>query len=56
MFKLTTEEKHQHTNKELYYWQVELLKTFREHNAISQEQYDKSYKDLTEKMGMTEIK
>ncbi len=41
-----------HTNEELYYRQVELLKTFRERNAISQEQYDKSLQDLTVKMGM----
>ncbi len=41
-----------HTNEELYYRQVELLKTFLERNAISQTQYDKSFYDLTEKMGM----
>ena len=37
--------------RDLYNRQVELLKTFLERNAISQEQYDKSYHDLTEKMG-----
>ena len=36
---------------ELYLQQVELLKTFLSHHAISQAQYDKSYHDLTEKMG-----
>ncbi len=41
-----------HTNEELYYKQVELLKTFLERNAISQAQYDKSFHDLTVKMGM----
>lgn len=35
----------------LYLQQVELLKTFLAHHAISQAQYDKSYHDLTEKMG-----
>ncbi len=48
--KETTETKH--TNEELYYRQVELLKTFLERHAISQEQYDKSFHDLTEKMRM----
>ena len=37
--------------RQLYEKQVELLKTFLERNAISQEQYDKSFHDLTEKMG-----
>ena len=35
----------------LYLQQVELLKTFLSHHAISQAQYDRSYRDLTEKMG-----
>lgn len=39
------------TNEELYHKQMELLKTFLEHGAISQAQYDKSSHDLTEKMG-----
>ena len=38
--------------RDLYDRQVELLKTFLERNAISQEQYDKSFHDLTEKMGV----
>ena len=37
-------------NHALYLRQVELLKTFLTHNAISQAQYDKSYRDLTEKI------
>ena len=42
-----------HNNEELYYKQVRLLQTFLEHGAISQAQYDKSYHDLSEKMGFT---
>ena len=38
---------------ELYDKQVETLKLFLERHAISQEQYDKSFHDLTEKMGFT---
>lgn len=34
------------TNEELYYKQIELLKTFLERHAISQEQFDKSYRNL----------
>ncbi len=41
-----------HTNEQLYYEQVELLKTFLERGAISRAQYDKSFHDLTEKMNM----
>lgn len=37
--------------RRLYDRQVELLKTFLESGAISKAQYDKSYGDLTEKMG-----
>lgn len=44
---LTPEQK----KRRLYDRQVELLKTFLENGAISQAQYDKSYGDLTEKMG-----
>ena len=44
----TQEEKHQ-----LYLKQVKLLDTFLEKKAITQAQYDKSFHDLTEKMGMT---
>lgn len=35
----------------LYLKQVNLLKTFRARNAISQVQYEKSFHDLTVKMG-----
>ena len=35
----------------LYLQQVQLLNTFLSRHAISQAQYDKSYHDLTEKMG-----
>ena len=38
--------------KQLYLNQKSLLDTFLEHHAISQEQYDKSLGDLTEKMGI----
>ena len=37
---------------ELYLSQKRLLDTFLERNAISKAQYDKSLKDLTEKMHM----
>ncbi len=42
--------------EELYLRQVRLLQTFRERNAISQAQYEKSFHDLTEKMGMQHVK
>lgn len=45
---LSYEEK----NRRLFHQQVELLKTFLEHHAISQEQYNKSYHDLVVKMEM----
>ena len=38
-------------NHALYLRQVELLKTFLSRHAISQAQYDKSLRDLTDKMG-----
>ena len=44
---LTPEEK----KRKLYEKQKSLLDTFLEHRAISQQQYDKSLGDLTEKMG-----
>ena len=43
---LTPEEK----KRKLYEKQKALLDTFLEHRAISQQQYDKSLGDLTEKM------
>ena len=45
---LTPEEK----KRKLYEKQKALLDIFLEHHAISQQQYDKSLGDLTEKMGM----
>ncbi len=39
------------TKKELYEKQMELLNMYLERGAISKQQYDKSSKDLTEKMG-----
>ncbi len=39
-------------NRQLYFQQKKMLKTFLEHHAISKEQYDKSLGDLTVKMGM----
>ena len=47
---LSPEEK----KKELYRRQRELLRKFRDRNAISEEQYQKSLTDMTEKMGMGE--
>ena len=38
----------------IYLKQKELLDTFLEHHAISKEQYDKSLRDMTEKMGYGE--
>ena len=45
--RMSREEK----NHTLYLRQVELLKTFLSRHAISQAQYDKSLRDLTDKMG-----
>ncbi len=42
--------------RELYLRQKRLLDTFLEHGAISKAQYDKSFGDLTEKMGMADVK
>ena len=47
--KMTPEEK----KHDLYLRQVHLLQTFLSRNAISRGQYDKSLRDLTEKMGET---
>ena len=44
---------HEEKNRLLYQRQKELLDTFLEKNAISKEQHDKSLRDLTEKMGMS---
>ena len=40
---------------QLYLRQKELLDTFLEKGAITKEQYEKSFGDLTEKMGMTDV-
>ena len=46
MDNISLDKKHQ-----LFLKQKELLDTFLEHNAITRDQYDKSLRDLTEKMG-----
>ncbi len=38
--------------EQLYYQQCRLLEKFRERNAITEEQYQKSLRDLTIKMGI----
>lgn len=43
------------TKEELYLNQVKLLDTFLSNGAITQAQYDKSFGDLTEKMGMAHL-
>ena len=48
---LSPEEK----RKQLYIKQRKLLESFLERGAISQEQFNKSLGDLTEKMGYGEI-
>ena len=40
---------------QLYLRQKELLDTFLEKGAITKEQYEESFGDLTEKMGMTDV-
>lgn len=48
---LSPEEK----KKELYLRQKRILDDFLERGAITQAQYDKSFGNLTEKMGMGEV-
>ena len=48
---LSPEEK----KKELYLRQKRILDDFLERGAITQAQYDKSFGDLTEKMGMGDV-
>ncbi len=43
------------TKEELYLNQVKLLDTFLANGAITKVQYDKSFHDLTEKMGMSHL-
>ena len=52
MYKKEPLSQEKHTNEELYRRQVETLKLFLSKHAITQAQYDKSYRDLTEKMHM----
>ena len=49
---MTSEEK----KIDLYLRQKRTLDLFLERHAISQAQYDKSLNDLTEKMGMQDVK
>ena len=49
MDNISLDKKHQ-----LFLRQKELLDTFLEHNAIDKAQYDKSLRDLREKMGEKE--
>ena len=53
MYKKEPLPKEKHTNEELYRRRVETLKLFLEKHAITQAQFDKSYRDLTDKMHMT---
>ncbi len=55
MYKKEPLPKEKHTNEELYCRQVETLKLFLSKHAITQVQYDKSYRDLTEKMHMKPV-
>ena len=43
---------HDEKRRRLYFQQVALLDTFLANGAISQRQYDKSFGDLTDKMGI----
>ena len=45
---------YQEKNRQLYIRQKEMLALFLQKRAISQEQYEKSLHDLTEKMGYKE--
>ncbi|MBP5416012.1 MAG: hypothetical protein J6Y58_00650 [Clostridiales bacterium] len=47
----SSEEEKKRARHELYLKQKALLDTFLEKKAITQAQYDKSFHDLTEKMG-----
>lgn len=42
-------------NRQLYLKQKNMLEMFLEHKAITQDQFDKSLHDLTEKMGMQNL-
>jgi len=49
---MTMETLTAHSNEELYNNQVQLLRTFLEHGAITQAQYEQSFQCMTEKMGL----
>ena len=55
MYKKEPLPQEKHTNEELYRRQVEMLKLFLLKHAIMQAQFDKSYRDLTEKMHMKNL-
>ena len=55
MYKKEPLPQEKHTNEELYRRQVETLRLFLAKHAITQAQYDKSYRDLTEKMHMRNL-
>ena len=50
MYKKEPLPREKHTNKELYRRQVETLKLFLSKHAITQAQFDRNCRDLTEKM------
>ena len=54
MYKKEPLPQEKHTNEELYRRQVETLKLFLAKHAITQAQFDKSYRDLSVKMGFAE--
>ena len=50
MYKKEPLPQEKHTNEELYRRQVKTLKLFLSKHAITQAQFEKSYRDLMEKM------
>ena len=50
MYKKEPLPKEKHANEELYRREVGTLQPFLSKHAITQAQFDKSYRDLTEKM------
>ena len=53
MYKKEPLPQEKHTNEELYRRHVEMLQLFLSKHAITQAQFDQSYRDLTEKMHIT---
>ena len=53
MYKKEPLPQEKHTNEVLHRRQVETLKLLLSKHAITQAQFDKSYRDLTEKMHVT---